>query len=147
MDVYLGSNLVQDCQAVLVIEGKEVFCLRDRLGDGRLVVDFDLDDSSGNRIAKIAGNNVVYAADEFEFVSEARISFVRKKATGEIIAQVEELSLTSIRITGDFWNSGHHILITPDAVRMGGVTLKQITIQGFKRAIVINRGRFTIGSS
>lgn len=42
MKVNLGSNIITDCEAVLVVNGSEVFRLRERDSDGRLICDFDV---------------------------------------------------------------------------------------------------------
>jgi uncharacterized protein YdiU (UPF0061 family) len=49
MKVLLGINTINDCDAALVVYNEKVFRLKERLGDGRLVCDFDVRDQSGNR--------------------------------------------------------------------------------------------------
>ena len=146
-NLYLGSNLIKDCDAALVVNGVEVFRLRERTGDGRLVVDFDLRDSTGQRIAKIAKNNVVFAADGFDSINEASRSFVRDKRSSNTVALVEELPDGSVRVTGNFWIEGYHVLITEDDLVAGGLTFTANIIQGFGKAIVLGPNSTGIGFS
>ena len=143
-NLYLGTNLIKNCDAALIVNGVEVFRLRERTGDGRFVVDFDLRDSEGNRIAKIAKNNVVFAAEGFERVNEASRSFVRDTRSGHIAAMVEELQDGSVKVTGDFWIDGFHVAITQDDLIAGGFAMDHVAIDGFHKAIVLTPGQVNI---
>lgn len=48
--ILLGTNVIKDCQAVLIIDGVEVFRLRDRAGDGQLVVDFEIRNQKNEKL-------------------------------------------------------------------------------------------------
>ena len=146
-NVYLGNNLIRNCEAVLIVERVEVFRLRERSGDAQLVVDFDVRDKDGNKIAKIAKNNVVFVAEGYEKVNGPKESFVRNIKTGEIIAKAEELSDTSIRIIGDFWIDGFHVSISNDALVFNSITLAGNRINGFKKGIVLDSKSMGIGIS
>ena len=60
--IILGNTEITNCDAALVIEGEEVFRIREE-ANGALMIDCDIRDQDGNRIAKIARNSVVFAAD------------------------------------------------------------------------------------
>jgi len=144
MRVFLGSNEIRDCQAALIVNGVEVFRLRQRSGDGRLTVDFDVRDAKGRRLAKVAKNNVVYASEGYSVTHGARESSV-VGPDGTAIARVKELSEDTIRITGQFWIDGHHVSITDDVLVSGGITLSGNRITGFGAAIKLDPGSCAIG--
>ncbi len=143
--VLLGSNRIVDCDSALVVEGAEVFRLRERGKDGHLVVDFDLRDASGTRIAKIAKNYVAHAAPGYEFSNRKGISEVIETATGQVVARVEERGPDTIAVTGTFNVKGYTVQITSDSLVAGGVTMDGNEIRGFGKAIELKRGSFGIG--
>ena len=145
MKVLLGTNEITDCRAVLIVNGVEVFRLRERDKDGRLIVDFDIRDSDGNRLAKVAKNNVVHSADGYSVKHGACESAVISPDSSTPIARVEELSENTVRITGEFWIKGHHVSITEAALVSGGKTMSGNRISGFGAAIKIDPGSFSIG--
>ncbi len=138
--VLLGSNRIVDCDSALVVEGAEVFRLRERGKDGHLVVDFDLRDASGTRIAKIAKNYVAHAAPGYEFSNRKGISEVIETATGQVVARVEERGPDTIAVTGTFNVKGYTVQITSDSLVAGGVTMDGNEIRGFGKAIELKRG-------
>lgn len=144
MRVNLGSNVIQNCEAALVVNGVEVFRLRDRAGDGQLVCDFDVRGADGERIAKIAKNNAVYAAPGWKVVHLPRESRV-EDTQGNVIAQVLETGEDEIAVTGEFWVEGHRVQITEDALVSGGITMAGNLIDGFGRAISLEPNSFSIG--
>ncbi len=146
MKVLLGSNVINDCDAALVVNNEEVFRLRERLGDGRLICDFDVRDQDGNRLAKIAHNNVVYAAEGYEVKNLEKESYIQGPS-GEIIACVEEVDLDTIRITGRFCIEGHMVTINEKELVSGGLTVSGNMIGGFKKAIAITPNSVVIGSA
>jgi hypothetical protein len=146
MKVLLGSNTINDCDAALVVNNEEVFRLRERLGDGRLVCDFDVRDQSGNRLAKIAKNNVVHAAEGYSVKNLERESYI-EGPSGEIVAKVEEIAMDVIKVTGTFSIDHHTVVITDESLVSGGMTMSGNVISGFKKAIAINPNSFAIGTA
>ena len=144
MRVHLGSNIIEDCDAALVVNGTEVFRLRHRESDGRLVCDFDVRDKLSSRIAKVSKNNVVYAADGYEVHQLPRESFIQD-SSGNVLARVEEIGQSEIKITGEFWIDGYHVSISDTDLVSGGVTMSGNLIQGFGKAISIEPNSFSIG--
>ena len=143
--VILGSNRIEDCDAALIVEGVEVFRLRERTKDGHLVVDFDLHDASGNRIAKVAKNYVAYAAPGYKFQNRTGVSEVTEVATGRSIARVEEISPDVVAISGTFNVKGYVVEAHPDRLVVGGVTMIGNRISGSGKAIELRRGTSGIG--
>lgn len=146
MKVNLGSNIIENCDAALVVNGTEVFRLRHRNSDGRLICDLDVRDKNGTRIAKVAKNNVMYAADGYEVHHLPRESYIQD-SVGNILARVQEIGNDEIKITGEFWVDGHQVLISDDALVSGGITMSGNTVRGFGKAISIEPNSFSIGIS
>ena len=146
MKVNLGGNTIIDCAAALVINGSEVFRLRQRESDGRLICDFDIHGKDDGRIAKIAKNNIVYAAEGYRVHNLPRESYVQGP-DGSPVARVREVANDEIAITGVFWVKGHQVVITETSLVSGGITMSGNVIKGFGKAISINPGSFSIGAA
>lgn len=141
----IGNNEIVDCDAALEIEGAEVFRLRDREHDGQLVVDFDLRDAAGNRIAKISKNHVVHVSEGFEVQSQPRLYRVIRKDTGDVYASVEEVSPRTLKLTGKFHANGLSVLIDDSKIVKGNTTISHNTIKGFDTAVELRRDSLAIG--
>ncbi len=144
MKLILGNNEIIDCDAALVVNGVEVFRLRKRSGDERLVCDFDIRDKEGNRLAKVAKNNVVYAAEGHKVENIPRQSKVTD-ANGKVIACVQEIGLETIKVTGEFWIEGHNIAISDNGLVSGGITMSGNVINHCGKAISFSPGSYSIG--
>lgn len=149
--VVLGNNEIVDCDTALFVEGEEVFRLRDSTREDKLIVDFDLRDSDGNRIAKIASSSVVYVAPGYSYKNtmtshKTRVAEVKDEATDTPIAYVEEQTPGRIKVTGTFWVNGYHVEITEEGLNAGGIYMSGNHIEGFGKAIELKRGSFMIGT-
>ncbi|MBL7174865.1 MAG: hypothetical protein ISS66_03465 [Desulfobacteraceae bacterium] len=145
MKVNLGSNVIDNCDAALVVNGVEVFRFRERGSDGRLVCDFDLRDKNGNRIAKIAKDRVAHVAEGYHMHDFPKECYV-DDSDGNILARVLETGHDELTITGDFWIEGHHVVVTETSLVSGGATMSGNMVSGFGKAISINPGSFAIGT-
>ena len=144
--VIIGGNTITNCQAVLMIEDVEVFRLRDRTGDGRLVVDFEIRDEDDNLIVKVAKNNVVHKNDDIEVIHGKNFSEARNTDTGEVLARVDEIALRTIKIVGEFFVDGFRVKISEDQLELPrGNVLRGNRIEGFNKAIALNSGSIMIG--
>jgi hypothetical protein len=142
----LGNSTITNCETALVVEGEEVFRLRERQHDGQFVVDFDLRDEKENRLAKIAKNHVVYCAPELELRSKPGQYGVFRKDCGEALALVEELSPGTLRLTGSFYIRGWRVNATTSGLTIGGVTFSRNTITGGRKAIVLSKSSIAFGA-
>lgn len=141
----LGDNEVIDGEAAIVVEGENVFRLRERQYDGTLVVDFDLRAEDESRIAAITGNYVHYVAEGYEYRNRKGVAEVIEKATGRVVAQVREIAPDRLKVIGKFWVKGYNIDISEDGLVAGGLTMSGNRIQGFGKAIEFGRGHIGIG--
>ena len=144
--VNLGSNIIEDCNAALIVEDLVVFRFRERDGDGQLVVDFDIRNEKGERLAVIAKNNVVFAAPGFRILNLPSESLVEDSA-GKIFARVKETALGLLSIEGEFCVKGFSVSITPTKLVAGGLAMIGNRICGFGKAISLKKGSLAIGSS
>lgn len=141
----LGDNEVANCDAAIVVEGVEVFRLRDRERDGKLIVDFDLREPDGKRIAKIAKNYVASAAEGYEHQNRTGISEVVETETGRAVARVEELAPRRVKVTGTFCVEGLTVQITDTGILLGTNRISGCRITGFGKAIQFDRKHLAIG--
>src|SRR5260370_41082611 len=96
--IVLGNTEITNCDAALVIEGEEVFRIREE-ENGALMIDCDIRDQDGNRIAKIAQSSVVFTADGFRAqLPPGQPAEVIRKATGEVMAKIERLGQRRIKV-------------------------------------------------
>ena len=142
--LYLGDNEITDCQQALVVEGTEVFRLRERTHDDQLVVDFDVRNQAGARLAKIAKNHVVYIAEHVE--SRSRPKLYEIVSRGDVLASVEEVSPTTVRVMGRFWVDGLEVVITKSGLRVGSKRISGCQFFGSRKAIVLTKDTITLGS-
>jgi hypothetical protein len=145
--VVLGTNRIVDCDAALVVEGEEVFRLREHDRDGNLVVDFDVRAADDTRIAKIAKNYVAYAAPGYEFHNRTGVAEVVEASTGRVVARVEAQGPDTVAITGMFHVKGYTVLAAPDGLVAGGAVISGNEIRGAGKAIALKRGSIGIGVS
>jgi len=122
-----------------------VFRLRERDEDGALVVDFDLREANGKRIAKIAKNYVAYAAPGYEFRNRTGVAEVIETATGLVVARVEQQGPNTVAVVGTFHVNGYAVLIEPDRLVAEGLEMAGNEITGYGQAIVLRRGFTGIG--
>ena len=144
MRVNLGSNIINNCDAALVVNGVEVFRFRERNSDGRLVCDFDIRNKDGERIAKISKDRVAHIADGYKMHDLPNQCYV-EDSNGNIIARVQDTGQSELAITGDFWIEGHHVVISETSLVSGGITMSDNVINGFGKAISISPNNFMIG--
>ncbi len=145
MRVLLGNNAIDNCDAAVVVNGIEVFRLRERAADERLVCDFDVRDKAGRLLAQVAKNSVVMAAQGYKVENSARESSVIGPS-GRVIARVEEVERNTVKITGEFWIGSYHVVITDQALTLGGCTLSGRTFSACGKAIILGPGSATVGN-
>ena len=134
--------MINDCDAALYVNGKEVFRLREGVNDGQLICDFDVLAPNGKRVAKIAKNQV---ADGFSYDATVNRSRV-VGPNGEVVASVERIDGNTVKINGTFHVKGHTAVVTDTSLQSGGVIMSSNVISGFRKAISIEPGSFAIGS-
>lgn len=144
--ILVGRNRVSDCNGVLEIEGIEVFRLRDRAADDRLVVDFEVRDEQDKLVAKISKNNAVFARPGVEPRNEPHMSEVVDTTTDHVYACAQEVDLRTVRLSGIFVINGYRVVITKDTIRTSDdISIEGNDISKMGQGITLKRGSVTLG--
>jgi len=143
--VILGNTEITNCDAALVLEGEEVFRIREE-ENGALMIDCDIRDQEGNRIAKIAQSSVVFTADGFRAqLAPGQPAEVIRKATGEVMAKIERLGQRKIKVAGSFWVDGIGVVAKRDGLFVGPTLISKNTFRGWGTPIKLGRGQAGLG--
>ena len=78
----LGSNIITYCDAALYVEGIQVFRFYSCTNEGRLIVDFDIRDGEGNKLAVISKSEIIYSVEGFVFKELPHESFLKACPVG-----------------------------------------------------------------
>lgn len=143
----LGDNEIRNCEQALILEGEEVFRLRERENDGQLVVDFAVRDENGQMLAKIFKNHVMHRAPHLEIRSQPGRYEVVRTETGSSVAMVEEVSPVAVRVTGTFCVKGCKVEITTAGIRIspGGNLISKNMVDGHEVATRLDRNTVVLG--
>ena len=144
----LGSNEIANCDAALILEGEEVFRVEEG-GKGDLIINFDLRDKQGKRIAKMLRNTFAFLAPgHVNRFSPNRRSEVQMIG-GQLISRIERLGPRRISVDGTFnvEGGGCYVVAAPHGLFIPG---NQQMLQGKKfygdgTAIRLTRHSMSIG--
>lgn len=143
--VYLGGVKVTNCASVLVVQGIEVFRLRDRDSENNIRIDLDLRGPQGKRIAKIADNRVVNVAPGYAFEADGRVCTVYEEASGEPLISVEAVSSKAVQLLGTFWVEKFKVDLGEEGLTLGEAGLPARPVRGRGTAILLRKGAPEIG--
>lgn len=141
----LGTNVFQDCDSAIIIDGEEVFRLRERQNDGQFIVDFDVRGLNDERIAKIAKNHVVYAAPGYSVKSEPGRYEVLETDKDRVVASVVERGPVAIQVSGAFYVKGSCIVASQSGLHINGAEISGNQWVSAGKPIVIENGSFNMG--
>jgi hypothetical protein len=145
----LGTNEIAYCDAALVIEDEEVFRVREE-ENGELLIDCDLRNHLGERIAKIVRNTPVFVDDGYEAkIRPNAPSEVIHKESGKIIARIARVGRRTISVTGPFFVKGCFVYATEDglSIRPPGANIVRNRITGWGTAVKADKTSTRIGFS
>ncbi len=142
----LGGNTITNCSHAIVVAGREVFRLRNRGGDGNLVIDIECCDDAGAAVARVQKNEIVRASPGTSVRHGPGFAEV-VDARGTVIARAEEVSPDSVRVVGRFGSVGMVLKVETDVLRLPrGGTMTGCALSGACAAIEIDQsGAFSIG--
>lgn len=144
--IILGSNVFIRTTGVLSVDGKEFFRVREidraRSEGSYIVIDCDIKDSTGERQVKLFKSRPVVQSEEVVVEYKPGFTQVALRDSGSTIIRIEELQLSDphlpqkepaatnlkkvdgvLRITGDFFAGPHHVVVTPEETKIGGITV------------------------
>eukprot|EP00013_Stygamoeba_regulata_P025874 CAMPEP_0177646252 /NCGR_PEP_ID=MMETSP0447-20121125/9677_1 /TAXON_ID=0 /ORGANISM="Stygamoeba regulata, Strain BSH-02190019" /LENGTH=147 /DNA_ID=CAMNT_0019148777 /DNA_START=8 /DNA_END=451 /DNA_ORIENTATION=+ len=136
-EVTLGGNTYSGYKSLIRSGEQELFVLKRRDSDGKLGIDVNLYDASGNTVGVVRngvickstrGYSVDYTDGDYKLIedSSGRVVFRVRRVVGR----------TPLEITGDFYSrNGLHVEVTPDATKMGGTIFSSNTISGCEVAL------------
>jgi hypothetical protein len=145
----LGTVEIAHCDAALVIEDEEVLRIRED-ERGQLLIDCDLRNHIGERIARIEKNTPVYVADNYERKVRPGGPFeVVLKEDGRVIARIERVGPRTISVIGPFFVKGCYVYATEEGlwIAQNRVLLERSRIEGFGTAVKVDHTSTTIGFS
>lgn len=143
--VYLGGTKVTSAASVLVVQGIEVFRLRDRDKDNAIRINLDLRGPGGKRIARVDDNKPVFLAPGYGFESDGSFCAVFDEKTNEPVVSAEALSSKSVQLLGTFWVEGFEVVLKDDGVVLGGTALPAQPVIGRGTAILLRKGSPEVG--
>jgi hypothetical protein len=146
--VTLGNNDIVNCDAALMIEGEEVFCLREE--EGRLLVDCDVLNAKGVRLAKVVRNTPIVVAPGFRVhIKPGEPTQVVSEMSGRVLASFERKGPRHVKISGVFCVNGYCVFIDETAVRTSDPSFRfsLTTVHGCGTALSLKRGQVELGFS
>jgi hypothetical protein len=140
----LGNNDITNCDAALVIEGEEVFRLRE--DEGVLLVNCDVSNAVGERVAKIVRNTPIVVAPFRAHVRPGEPTEVTHEGTGRVIARFERKGPREIKITGIFCVKGFCVYLDEAGLHTNDPwEIPNNGFSGLGTAISLRRGQMRIG--
>ena len=143
--VYLGGMKVTGCASVLVIQGVEVFRLRDRDKDNAIRIDLDVRGAQGRRIAGVNDNRVTFLAPGYAFENEGSFCAVYEAKSLEPVVSVEGLSSKSVQLLGTLWVDSFKVMLREDSLGLDGTALAARPVIGRGTAILLKKNSPQVG--
>ena len=143
--VYLGGARVTHCASVLVIQGVEVFRLRDRDSQNHIRINLDVRGPQGKRIARIDDNRVVLMAPGYAFETDGSFCSVYAEASGDPVVAVEAISSKAVQVLGTFWVENFKVDLSEGGLTLGDAAVAPLPVRGAGTAILLRKGAAEIG--
>ena len=139
--VRLGGNTYINCHTLIAFNDESLFTLS-RQEDGTLGIDFQVFDSSGNKVASIKKNNVYLGDKEaYETGGGPDDTYLRVKATGRILAHVkkrQESAPAELDVSlSTYLPDGRPLELDQFGTNLGGVHMTGSTISNCSVGIAI----------
>ena len=143
--VTLGNNDITNCAAALVIEGVEVFRLRE--DEGELLVECDMFTPTGERVAKIVRNTPEYVAPGYRaHIKPGEPRQVIAEPSGKVLAQFERRGRRHVKITGIFCVKGFVVVLDEAGLHTNDPwEISNNGFNGLGTAISLRRGQMGLG--
>jgi hypothetical protein len=155
MDVYLGTNCVQDTNGIVRAYGRDILSVETGK-DGQLLLSAEVIQPDGSTVAKLRRNAWVMASDDFRVVTNPNDLLLIRVADNKTVlrARVEGPNQIAIDEALLFTGKGKQIFAVHDGSAIVGESggdahfiLTQNLMSGFGRAIEISDQGIGIGAS
>ena len=143
--IIFGSNRISNCNSVVKINDREIFRIRERASDGKLIVDFEIRNPNGEIIYKVAKNNVVVAIDGYEIQHGSNFSRVTNISDKSVLIEVIENKTDEIEINGNFSMEGFDVIATSGGTNINSNQFIGNVIDGCGSGITINADGIGLG--
>jgi hypothetical protein len=139
--VRLGGNTYINCPTLIAFNGESLFTLSQQ-EDGTLGIDFQVFDSSGNKVASIKKNNVYFGDKEaYETGGGPDDTYLRVKSTGKILAHImkrRESAPAELDVSlSTYLPDGRPLELDQHGTNLGGLHMTDNTISNCSIGIAI----------
>jgi len=138
--VILGGNMYQDMEHIITYKGESLFRLR-RSDDGTLGIDFDVFDSEGKRIAKVAKNIVVYGEPTNYTITTGHETYsVTENGSGREILRVKRrgVSGAALEVHARMYMPDKYLLeLSPTGTNLRGLQMTGNSFDGYGHGTAI----------
>ena len=140
-ELVIGSNRLINASGVIVVMGKEQVHL-ERGRDDQLLLTMDLYDAEGTHIAKLRRNAWAFHGEDYDITTHPSSLSVVHRASGTLVAEAQVLGRDQLLVPkADFYAAtGDHILVTPEALKVGGLTMSHNEFRGRNSMLAIGQG-------
>jgi len=139
--IKLGGNVFVNCGSLISVEGVPLFHLYRRENDGALLIDFEVFDKEGNRVAIVRNSNPVDTASQrVEVEHGATVKRIIDKHSGQDLVRVDKRpNGIELDVCVDTFlpKTGIRLNATPDSINIGGLLMIGSVISGNKVGIGI----------
>ena len=139
--VKLGGNTYINTPNLIVVQGKSLFKVYRSESDGMLGIDFDVYNSSGNKVATIRKGIVVNGdEDAYQITSGHEKYSVTEKSSGKEIVSVQRRNVSGAEIEVSvelYTKTGFLLNATPESTNVGGVVMKGNIIKDCGAGLVV----------
>ncbi|MDP9301102.1 MAG: hypothetical protein M3P43_09460 [Actinomycetota bacterium] len=145
-ELVIGSNRLIDASGVIVVMDKEKVSL-ERGHDDQLLLTMDVYNADGKHVAKLRRNAWAFHGEDFDITTHPSSLTLVHRESGVLVAEAQVLDRDRVVLPrADFFAAtGDRIVVTPDAIRVGGLTMAGNVFQGTNSMLTIGSGFVGIG--
>jgi hypothetical protein len=145
-ELIIGSNRLINASGVIVVMDKEQVHL-ERGRDNQLLLTMDLYDGQGTHIAKLRRNAWAFHGEDYDITTHPSSLTLVHRASDTLVAEANVLDKDRLLVpNADFYAAtGDRIHVTPDALRVAGITMTGNVFHGTNSMLTIGQGFVGLG--
>lgn len=150
-ELNLGSNVFTNTPGVLLVDGEPQVSLERAGTEHQLLLTmdvYDLDDAGVHHVAKLRRNAWAFNDHErFDVTTNPQSLQLIERESGTVVIEANVLDENRIAVPrATFYTPrGELIVVQPEAVRIGGITLSGNRIENYGAGISLDLGGFGLG--